>query len=136
MSLRSPKNRNSRSGHLSSESYTYGLRSSGITCDVDGLEPLLVNNEPSRVYLVPTRGYHDGPDPVVSTAFVEQDRSKVYQSMRIQAILSRLAGMIVDDLVGGSSKHAEGVPLARHLVFPEVLQICRKYLERESDLCS
>ena len=112
------------------ESYTYGLRSSGITCNVDSLEPLLVNNEPSRVYLVPTRGYHDGPDPVASPTFVEQDRSTIYRSRRIQEILFRLAGMIVDDLVGGSSKHAEGVPLARHLVFPEVLQICRKYLDR------
>ena len=112
------------------ESYTYGLRSSGITCDVDSLGRLFVNDEPSYVYLVPTRGYHDDPDPISNADFVQQDRSTYYQSMRIQEILFRLAGFIVDDLVRGSSKHPEGLPLARHLIFPEVLQICRKYLER------
>ena len=84
------------------ESYTYGLRSSGIECDVDGLEGLIVDDEPSRVYLVPTRGYQEDPDPVSDSDFVEQDRSKYYQSVRIQQILFRLAQLIVDDLVDGS----------------------------------
>ena len=113
------------------ESYTYGLRSSGIECDVDGLEGLIVDDEPSRVYLVPTRGYQEDPDPVSDSDFVEQDRSKYYQSVRIQQILFRLAQLIVDDLVDGSDGRPEGLPVARHLVFPEILQICRDYLRRK-----
>ena len=112
------------------ESYTYGLRSSGIECDVDSLEGLIVNDEPSRVYLVPARGYQEDPDPVSAGDFVEQDRSQYYESARIQQILFRLAQLIVDDLVDGSTQHAKGVSLARHLVFPEVLEICREYLRR------
>ena len=112
------------------ESYTYGLRDSGITCDVDSLEGLVVNDEPGRVYVVPSRGYYDDPDPVATADFIEQDRSTYYQSIRMQQILFRLAQFIVDDLVTGSAGGREGLALARHLIFPEVLQICRDYLDR------
>src|SRR5262249_4371828 len=41
------------------ESYTYELKDSGITCDVDRLEGFVVEHEPTQVYLAPTRGYQD-----------------------------------------------------------------------------
>ena len=114
------------------ESYTYGLRSSGIRCDVDALEGLVVDDEPSRVYLVPTRGYYDDPTPLSGDDFVEQNREEYHRSFRVQQILFRIAHLIVDDLVAGSVERDDGrhTLWARHLVFPEVLRICRDYLDR------
>lgn len=115
------------------ESYTYGLRSSGITCDVDALEPLIVSDEPSRVYLAPTRGYYDEPSPLAAQDFVEQDRTGYYESVRLQQILFRITGQIVDDLVQGASVAGDSRrfgQLARHQVFPDILEIVQQYVSR------
>ena len=44
------------------ESYTYDVRDSGIQCDVDKLDGMFVEDEPTKVWLTPTRGYQDEPD--------------------------------------------------------------------------
>ena len=118
------------------ESYTYGLRSSGIRCDVDELEGFVVEDEPSRVYLIPTRGYYDDPAPLLGDDFVEQDREEYHRAFRVQQILFRIAQFIVDDLVAGSVEPDDGQRIlwARHLIFPEVLRICTDFLDRRVTL--
>lgn len=116
------------------EGYTYGLRSSGIQCDVDVLENLIVDDEPSRVYLAPTRGYHDEPSAADPGDFVEQDRTAYYNSVRLQQVLFRITGQIVDDLVRGAQDNGgkkDLGQLARHQVFPDILRIVQEYVARK-----
>lgn len=113
------------------ESYTYGLRSSGIRCDVSTLDELIVNDEPTKVYLAPTRGYHDDAATLQGLDFVEQDRSAYYDSVRLQQILFKIAQQVVDDLIRGAQEEAGGAKLgllARHQIFPDVLRIIHEYV--------
>lgn len=112
------------------ESYTYGLRSSGIRCDVAQLDDLIVNDEPTRVYLATTRGYHDNSTAVQLSEFIEQNRTKYYEGTRLQQILFKIAQQIVDDLLRGSTQEggAKLGLLARHQVFPDVLKILQDYV--------
>ena len=54
------------------ESYTYDVRESGIQCDVNKLPPIDVKDEPTKVWLTPTRGYNDEPTPLTDTDLIEQ----------------------------------------------------------------
>jgi type III restriction enzyme len=116
------------------ESYTYDLRGSGITCDVDQLEGLVVNHEPSTVYVAAVRGYQDQGGPLVLDDATRQDRTRFYEQVRFQQVLFWLTQQIVDDLVQGAE--GEGVDrlrktkLARHQVFPDVLRIVQQYIDR------
>ena len=120
------------------ESYTYDMRSSGIECDVDKLAELHVNAEPVTVYLTPTRGYHDDPNPLASGDYVKQDRQAYYETVRLQQVIFRIAQLIVEDLIqgatgpGADAARAPKAPgLARHQVFPDVVRILQQYVERK-----
>ncbi|MES2641348.1 MAG: hypothetical protein V4850_17790 [Myxococcota bacterium] len=117
------------------ESYTYDLRSSGIECDVDTLEGMIVNVEPTEVFLSITRGYEEEGARVDSGDFIRQTRAEFYEQTRFQQVIFRIAQQITDDLVMGVR---EGVPtqlvketlLARHQVFPDVVRILGAYVEK------
>lgn len=121
------------------ESYTYDVRDSGIRCDVATLPPIEVKDEPTTVYLTPTRGYYDDPDPLVTGDFVPQTREEYYNTVRPQQVIFRIAQLIVEDLVGGAAgpgadaakdaQPAKGRGLARHQIFPEVVRILQRYVE-------
>jgi type III restriction enzyme len=116
------------------ESYTYDIKGSGITCDVAKLEELHIQDEPTKVYLVPQKGYRDAAaNAGAQSDFVEQTREQFYASVRMQQVLFRFTQDIVDDLVShGEGKGVErlkGSLLARHTLFPEVLRIVEQYVK-------
>lgn len=111
------------------ESYTYQLTDSGIRCDVDSLEEVIINQEPTEVFVAPTRGYQDGPGDGASDGdYIRQNRYEYYRSIRPQQILFQLTKRIVADLERGASN---GTTAARHQLFPEVLGIVQKYVSRK-----
>jgi type III restriction enzyme len=119
------------------ESYTYDVRESGITCDVGGIPELHVKEEPTTVYLTPTRGYNDDPNPLVTGDFVPQTREEYYNTVRPQQVIFRIAQLIVEDLVSGATgpgadaaKAAKAKGLARHQIFPDVVRILQRYIEQ------
>ena len=113
------------------ESYTYDVRDSGISCDVDNLPDVYLRDEPTRVWLMATRGYHEEPDPVRTIDTVEQTREEYYRTVRPQQVIFRIAQLIVDDLVGGATGPGTGSAkargLARHQIFPEIVGILQRY---------
>ena len=120
------------------ESYTYDVRGSGIECDVDTLADLHVNAEPVTVYLTPTRGYNDDPNPMATGDYVKQTREAYYETVRPQQVIFRIAQLIVEDLIQGASgpnadaaKAPKTPGLARHQVFPDVVRILQQYVERK-----
>ena len=105
---------------------------------MDSLPELHVKEEPTTVYLTPTRGYYDDPNPLVTGDFVPQTREAYYNTVRPQQVLFRIAQLIVEDLVSGATgpgadaaKAAKAKGLARHQIFPEVVKILQRYVERK-----
>lgn len=118
------------------ESYVYTLRDSGIHCDIDKLEGLIIDKEPGEVWLAPTRGYQDDPEVrVPAEAYIKQTRDEYYASIRPQQILFRLAQLILDDLLQGaqseSRERGKIKYLARHQLFPEIINIVRSYIDKK-----
>jgi type III restriction enzyme len=120
------------------ESYTYDVRESGIKCDIDMLPELHVKEEPTTVYLTSTRGYAEDPTPLVSGDFVPQTREEYYKTVRPQQVIFRIAQLIVEDLISGAvgpgaeaANSARARGLARHQIFPEVVNILHRYVERK-----
>lgn len=117
------------------ESYTYDLRMSGIRCDVDSLEGFIVQDEPQRVYLAPTRGYNDDPTAKRVTEFVQQNREEYYRSVRFQQVIFGVAQLLLEDLAqGGEGTNAEQLrekTLARHQLFPEIVRIVQEYVAKK-----
>jgi type III restriction enzyme len=120
------------------ESYTYDVRESGILCDVDALPDIDVKEEPTTVFLTPTRGYNDDPSPLVTGDFVPQTREEYYNTVRPQQVIFRIAQLIVEDLISGATgpgadaaKTRKAKGLARHQIFPEVVRILQQYVQRK-----
>jgi len=120
------------------ESYTYDVRDSGIQCDVEALQDIDVKEEPTTVYLTPTRGYDDDPHPLATGDFVPQTREGYYNTVRPQQVIFRIAQLIVEDLISGATgpgadaaRAAKARGLARHQVFPEVVRILQQYVKRK-----
>ena len=91
------------------ESYTYDVRESGIQCDINTLAGLEVKEEPTR--------------------------EEYYKTVRPQQVIFRIAQLIVEDLVAGATgpgaKAARANQLARHQIFPEVVNILQKYVAQK-----
>lgn len=117
------------------ERYVYELRDRGIKCNMNSLEPLVVDQTPGEVWLKPTRGYQeDDATPVVTDDFVKHTREEYYKSVRPQQIVFRLAQMILNDLIEGESgsisrERAELRFRARHQLFPELVGIVQNYID-------
>ncbi|MFL6260142.1 MAG: S24 family peptidase [Thermoanaerobaculia bacterium] len=116
------------------ESYTYSLGGTGLEFDLAKMDPLYVDEEPTQVYLAPTRGYNDDPTAQPDVATVLQDRALYHQTVRPQQVIFRLAQRILEHLVQGAAAttDAERVAaqgLARHLLFPQLVAVVRRYVE-------
>lgn len=113
------------------ESYTSALRGPSIDCDIDSLQELRIDDVPSSVYLRPTRGYGEGP-VAVGDDYVEQKREDYYKHVRFQHVLFQLARQIVEDLLAGSSEGGrQRVLVSRHQLFPEVLGLVKRYVDKK-----
>lgn len=119
------------------ESYVYGLPAGAalIQCDVDKLDGFRVDDEPTQVYLLPTRGYNEDPSAIKTTGWVKQDRQLYYEQVHFQQILFNLTQLILDELVQGaqaSEKDKAWARLqARHQLFPQVYRIVTEYVDRK-----
>jgi type III restriction enzyme len=121
------------------DTYVYALREGGIQCDVSKLEGLVVKEEPDAVYLAPTRGYlDDGAIRLDVGDFRKVTREEYYKSIRLQQLVFRLAQLILDDLIQGAQADDKNrgriKMLARHQLFPEIVQIVQKYIETKVSL--
>lgn len=108
------------------ESYTYGIKDSGIRCDIEKLTGFVVQHEPTTTWLAVTRGYEDQGATLAPMETIQHTRDEYYRVTRYQQILFRIAQMLVDDLVRDSATN--GAP-ARHLLFPELVRILREYVD-------
>ncbi len=117
------------------EGYTYDIRDSGIHCNVDELAEMVVEREPTEVYLTMPRGYEDEGAVVASDDFIKQDRTAFLEQVRMQQIRFRVAQLVMEDLIAGAcGKNAEkfkDVVLARRDVFPALLQIVTEYINKK-----
>jgi len=118
------------------ESYVYALRDSGIRCDVEKLEDLIIDQEPGEVWLAPTRGYVDKTETRKDASdFVRQTRDEYYKSIRPQQLVFRLSQLILEDLLLGSEAEQEERGkvklLARHQLFPEIVRIVQEYIKKK-----
>jgi type III restriction enzyme len=115
------------------EGYVYSLREQGITCDVDTLEPLVVDQTPGDTWLRPTRGYLEDPDaPKDAGDWIIHNRDEYYRSVRPQQVLFQLSKRILDQLLEGAEGDRSTKAIlrlrARHQLFPEVLGIVQRYV--------
>lgn len=118
------------------ESYVYEISGSGVSCDVDHLEGMVVNEEPVTVYLDATRGYDDTPGPrtLDKERFEAQDREVYYANIHMGAIEFRITQLILDELLHGletsDASRAAARLNARHLLFPGLLRIVKDYIAK------
>jgi type III restriction enzyme len=83
-------------------------------------------SEPTEVVAKPAAGYRIGrPDRLGPGTEVLQDRNPFHQTKRLQASVYEIAAQITQRLKG---KHEQWS--ARHILFPQVLQIVWQYLEQ------
>ena len=88
------------------------------------------------MWLTPTRGYNDDPNPLGTGDFVKQTREEYYKTVRPQQVIFRIAQLIVEDLVAGATgpgaRGGQGANgLARHQIFPEIVNILQQYVARK-----
>jgi len=115
------------------ESYTYQVSDAGIECDIDTLEPLHINHEPNAVFVEMVRGYKDTPDAGVASDLVRHDRSAFYENIPFQQIVFDITRRIVSTLEEGTATTGDDRAAfkhkARHLLFPQVLQVVNDYID-------
>jgi type III restriction enzyme len=100
-----------------------------IQVDIDRVEPVTVepSKEPTEVIARARVGYQTGAPSLAGPGEpVVQTRAEFYDSVRTQQIQYEIARRVTDALV--SSKEFQY--RARHLLYPQVLQAVRAYLER------
>jgi type III restriction enzyme len=124
------------------EGYAFALTKNLIRCDVESLEPLVIepNREPVATFVRPTVGYQEGsPSQAAPFEFVEQDRDEYYKQTHLQTIEFQIARLIVEQLVGnydgGADKRRRVLRLqSRHQLFPQVFRIVIDYVGRKVNL--
>lgn len=123
------------------EGYSFALRRNSIKCDVNEIEPLIieVNREPTATFLLPTVGYQVGsPSSAGPFEFVEQDREQYYSQTHLQSIEFQIAREIVRRLTGDAqpSRDAKQRVLrlqSRHQLFPQVYRYVHQYVATKVD---
>ncbi len=110
------------------EGYAYALRNEGIVCDVEGLPETFVDEDPTEVFVAAPKGYRDENARLPEAEFVRQTRAEYYATVRLQEIRFRIAQDVVRALEEGQDRN--GIHLSRHRLFPEVLDVVERYLER------
>lgn len=119
------------------ESYVYELRDQGIVCDIDKLEPMIVDKEPAEVWLAPTRGINDSNLSMQDDGdYIKQTREEYYKSVRPQQLIFKLADMVLNDLMKGVNASNDRTKTelklrARHQLFPEIVGIIQQFVKRK-----
>ncbi len=79
--------------------------------------------------------YEEQGAPVVVDDFIKQDRSAFHAQVRMQQIRFRVAQLLMDDLISGAkgpnAEKFKDVVLARRDVFPALLGIVTRYIDRK-----
>jgi len=122
------------------EGYAFALRRNLIRCDIDKLEPLIIepNREPTATFVRPTVGYQEG-SPSMHPApfeFVEQNREEYYRETHLQTIEFQITRMIVGQLTGAAGpaldRRRRVLALqSRHQLFPQVFRCVDEYVRRK-----
>jgi type III restriction enzyme len=122
------------------EGYAFALRKNLIRCDIEALEPLIIepNREPTATFVRATVGYQEGsasshPAPF---AFVEQNREQYYRETHLQTIEFQIARLIVDQLTrpvaNAADRRLRVLALqSRHQLFPQVFRHVDQYVRRK-----
>lgn len=117
------------------ESYCYALRQMGLQCDVSALESLVVDEEPSAVYVNVPRGYCDhaySAADLNGEGLVRQDREAFYATVHEQAIHFLIASRVLDRLIEGIEATDEQKATfrlqARFHLFGEILKVVKEYI--------
>lgn len=103
-----------------------------ILVDVDAIERLTVepSKEPTEVIARAQVGYQIGAPSLAGPGeAVVQTRAEFYETVRVQQIEYEIARRVTNSLVSSRDFKYH----ARHLLFPQVLQAVRVYLERRVD---
>jgi len=124
------------------ESYVYGLEKPAVkVTDFNGIEKLVIEPEkrPTATFLRIVTDHVEGVVGATGAGpFVEHNRSEYYRMHHLQEIEFEIARQIVGTLVGeGSDAPVAGKPAmrghARHVLFPQVLRIVRRYVHEKVD---
>lgn len=124
------------------EGYAFALRKGAIRCDVDAMEPLVIepNHTPTATFVMPTVGYQEGSPSEHGGRFLfqEQNRDVYYQQTHPQAIQFQIARLIVDRLATHTDLERDAKRRvlrlqSRHQLFPQVLDFVRDYVGRKID---
>lgn len=123
------------------EGYAFALQKNRIRCDIDGLDPLVIepNREPTATFLLPTVGYQEGsPSQAAPFGFDKQDREQYYRATHLQAIKFQIAQLVVAHLVGERGERSDAQTRvwrlrSRRELFPQVLRIVDEYVRRRVD---
>lgn len=123
------------------EGYAFALQKNRIRCDIDGLEPLVIepNREPTATFLLPTVGYQEGsPSQAAPFGFAKQDREQYYRATHLQAIKFQIAQLVVAHLVGERGERSDAQKRvwrlrSRRELFPQVFRIVDEYVRRRVD---
>jgi type III restriction enzyme len=122
------------------EGYAFSLRKNLIRCDIDALEPLMIepNREPTATFVRPTVGYQEGSasSHSIPFQFVEQNRDEYYRDTHLQTIQFQITRMIVEQLTSANQatndKRRRVLALqSRHQLFPQVFRFVEEYVDRK-----
>lgn len=122
------------------ESYAFALRKNLITCNVEVMEPLVIEpgREPTATFVMPTVGYQEGSlSQSAPFGFNKQDRSHYYEHTHLHTIKFQIARLVVQRLcestTGNGAKAAVMRLKSRHTLFPQVLRYVDQYVRRKVD---
>ncbi|MGH9618658.1 MAG: BPTD_3080 family restriction endonuclease [Bryobacteraceae bacterium] len=122
------------------EGYAFALRRNLIHCNIDEMEPLLIepNREPTATFVRATVGYREGSPATHTTPFlfVQQNRDEYYRETHLQTIEFQIARRIVDELTGTVPEDGDRTrPVlalrGRHQLFPQVFRLVDEYVRRK-----
>jgi type III restriction enzyme len=122
------------------EGYAFALRRNLIRCDVDSMDPLVIEpqREPTATFLTATVGYREGhaASSTLVLPLAEQDRRAYYEQNHIQTIKFRIAQIVVDEL-STVSRQGDGARArvfrlqSKHQLFPQVYAIVEEYVRKK-----
>ena len=123
------------------EGYVYALKRPSIRADFSRTERLVVEpeNTPTATFLRIIAGYLEGSTHGSGLGeFVEHNREEYYKQYHLQQIEFEIARQVVATLVGdGAQAPVSGTAKtrgqARHLLFPQVLRIVRRFVREKVD---
>lgn len=118
------------------EGYVLELKQNLVRCDWSKVETLSIQplEVPLQLFVQPQVGVREGHIGSQSFEMKEQDREEYYDNHHFQTICFELARQIVLRLTDAQTAKGGKVRLlARHQLFPQVLQIVQEFADRRVD---